>query len=178
MPEAYYQTLGFQMCGPRAVRIDMLERLADMIRPLLAFRAHEAKPGQKMPSGSTGDGGFLVTPQMMSIMGCSSTELSAVLESLGFRSERKLQRLAVKQPPPAPVVEASVSAIADAMGSPPVVADDGGLDATSDAAPELAAEPVPVVEAAAVFEVTVPEVVPVEVVPVGELVRHIRSRGG
>ena len=103
LPEAYYQTLGFQMCGPRAVRIDMLERLADMIRPMLAFRAHEAKPGQKLPAGATGDGGFIVTPQMMSILGCSSGELSAVLESLGFRSERKPLRLAIKQPPVAPI---------------------------------------------------------------------------
>ena len=34
VPEAFYRVAGFHVCGPRAVRIDMLERLADLIRPL------------------------------------------------------------------------------------------------------------------------------------------------
>lgn len=31
VPEAFYRVTGFHVCGPRAVRIDMLERLADQI---------------------------------------------------------------------------------------------------------------------------------------------------
>ena len=42
VPEAFYRVAGFHVCGPRAVRIDMLERLADLIRPLLAWRADRA----------------------------------------------------------------------------------------------------------------------------------------
>ena len=36
-PEAFYRAYGYHVCGPRAVRLDMLERLADLIRPLLGL---------------------------------------------------------------------------------------------------------------------------------------------
>ncbi|HRD78200.1 MAG TPA: helicase, partial [Hyphomicrobiaceae bacterium] len=84
VPEAYYRVLGYHHCGPRAIRVDMLERLADAIRPLLAFRSNAS--GNPPPKGSTGDGGFTAIPEMMSILGCSSAELGEVLKALGFRS--------------------------------------------------------------------------------------------
>ena len=84
IPEAFYRACGFHVCGPRAVRIDMLERLADSIRPLLSWR--RSNESQTPPKGSTGDGGFVVLPEMMSILGCSPGELGEVLKSLGFRS--------------------------------------------------------------------------------------------
>ncbi len=87
-PEAYYRAFGFHLCGPRAVRLDILERLADLIRPLVAWRSKEASD-KAPPKGSTGDGGFTVTPDMMSILGCSPAELGNVLNALGFRLERK-----------------------------------------------------------------------------------------
>ena len=34
--KALYRTLGYRVCGERAVRVDILERLADLIRPALA----------------------------------------------------------------------------------------------------------------------------------------------
>src|SRR5690606_17679137 len=37
-PEEFYTALGFRVCGTRAVRLDMLERVADMIRPIIAAR--------------------------------------------------------------------------------------------------------------------------------------------
>ena len=37
-PENFYRAYGYHVCGPRSVRIDILERLADLIRPLLAWR--------------------------------------------------------------------------------------------------------------------------------------------
>ena len=86
-PDAFYRAAGYHMCGPRAIRIDILERLADQIRPLLAWRAKEAS--DTPPRGSSGDGGFIVTPEMMSILGCSSDELANVLKSLGFRLDRR-----------------------------------------------------------------------------------------
>ena len=88
VPEALYRAHGFHVCGPRSVRIDILERLADLIRPLLAWRA-SPESASAPPKGSTGDGGFVVTPEMMSILGCSPEELSNVLKVLGFRLERK-----------------------------------------------------------------------------------------
>ncbi|MEM7619354.1 MAG: helicase-related protein [Pseudomonadota bacterium] len=88
IPESYYLAAGYQRCGMRAVRIDMLERLADMIRPLTSWRTHKAE-GEQPPKGTTGDGGFTTQPEMMSIMGCSGEELASVLTSLGFYMERK-----------------------------------------------------------------------------------------
>jgi ATP-dependent RNA helicase SUPV3L1/SUV3 len=89
-PEAFYRACGFHVCGPRAVRLDILERLADLIRPLLAWRP-SPEPSVAPPKGSTGDGGFTVTPEMMSILGCSPDELGNVLKALGFKLERRLQ---------------------------------------------------------------------------------------
>ena len=87
VPAEFYRAYGFHVCGPRAVRIDMLERLADLIRPLLGWRAKEA--GDTPPKGATGDGGFTVVPEMMSILGCSTEELGQVLTALGFRSTKR-----------------------------------------------------------------------------------------
>lgn len=86
VPEPFYRAFGYHVCGPRAVRFDMLERLADHIRPLLAWRSSEES---MPPKGATGDGGFTVTPEMMSLLGCSPDELAGVLKALGFRQERR-----------------------------------------------------------------------------------------
>jgi ATP-dependent RNA helicase SUPV3L1/SUV3 len=80
----------------------MLERLADMIRPLLAWRSNR-DPEAKPPKGSTGDGGFTATPEMMSILGCSPEELGKVLKALGF----KLDRRPIKVPAPQPAAAVS-----------------------------------------------------------------------
>jgi ATP-dependent RNA helicase SUPV3L1/SUV3 len=84
VPEALYRAHGFHVCGPRAVRLDILERLADLIRPLLAWRSSPDRPDMP-PKGSTGDGGFKATDDMMSILGCSGEELGEVLS--GGRSQ-------------------------------------------------------------------------------------------
>ncbi|MEM8552830.1 MAG: helicase-related protein [Pseudomonadota bacterium] len=88
IPEALYGVVGFRVCGPRAVRIDILERLADQIRPLVAWRpgpdASEPPPGA-VPQG----GAFLVTVAMTSLLGCSGEDFASVLTSLGYRVERR-----------------------------------------------------------------------------------------
>jgi ATP-dependent RNA helicase SUPV3L1/SUV3 len=86
--DEYYRVTGFHLCGPRAVRIDMLERLADLIRVLVSWRADPANPALP-PKGATGDGGFKATPDMMSILGCSAEELGNVLRALGFWADRR-----------------------------------------------------------------------------------------
>ncbi len=87
VPPALYRVVGFRVCGPRAVRIDILERLADQIRPLVAWRpgpdAGDPPPGA-VPQG----GGFLVTVTMTSLLGCSGEDFAAVLTSLGYRVDR------------------------------------------------------------------------------------------
>ena len=51
IPEPYWRAAGFYVAGSRAVRIDMLERLSDLIRARIAFRAAE---GSEAPPGATG----------------------------------------------------------------------------------------------------------------------------
>lgn len=108
-PEAFYRAYGYHVCGTRAVRIDMLERLADLIRPLLSWRASPEKGAG--PKGATGDGGFTVTPEMMSLLGCSPEELSGVLKALGFRLERRpIKKTSVPVPETAGETPAAVEA--------------------------------------------------------------------
>jgi ATP-dependent RNA helicase SUPV3L1/SUV3 len=87
IPEAYWRTAGFHVAGCRAVRIDMLERLSDLIRARVAWRKVEG--GEAAPSGATGDGGFHVVPELMSMVGCSGEEFASILKALGFRRERR-----------------------------------------------------------------------------------------
>ena len=70
-PVDFYEAIGFRVSGPRAVRRDMLERLADVIRPIISERRYK--------------GGFVIDPDMMSLMGCSAEEMAGILKGLGYR---------------------------------------------------------------------------------------------
>ncbi len=78
-PEGYYPRAGYRLAGERAIRIDMLERLADMIRNLDA-RA-----------------GFEAAPEMLSITGLSLEQFAKLLQGMGYvategsRAKRKPQ---------------------------------------------------------------------------------------
>jgi ATP-dependent RNA helicase SUPV3L1/SUV3 len=87
VPDDFYRAAGFAVSGPRSVRVDMLERLADIIRPLTAWKPTETNA--QPPAGAAGGGAFKIRPEMMSIMGCSGEELGSILESLGFRREKR-----------------------------------------------------------------------------------------
>ncbi len=69
-----YAAIGFQTCGPRAVRFDMLERLADEIR--------DAKR-------KTGKSHFELGASMTALLGCSVDDLRGVLGALGYRRTKK-----------------------------------------------------------------------------------------
>jgi ATP-dependent RNA helicase SUPV3L1/SUV3 len=84
--KALYRTAGYRVCGERAVRVDILERLADLIRPALSWR--EGAPGPK-PDGVFDGRGFLVTGAMSSLTGASGEDLASILRSLGYRMDRK-----------------------------------------------------------------------------------------
>jgi ATP-dependent RNA helicase SUPV3L1/SUV3 len=86
VPEPYWRVAGFHLAGARAVRIDMLERLADLIRVRVAYRSGGEQPG---PSGATGDGGFRVVSDLMSVVGCSGEDFASILRSFGFKRERR-----------------------------------------------------------------------------------------
>ncbi len=81
--QMFYRLAGYRVLGRRAVRIDILERLADLIRPALAWR-----PGSgTRPDGAYDGGRFIVTPAMMSILGATAEDMEEVLKSLGYRHE-------------------------------------------------------------------------------------------
>jgi ATP-dependent RNA helicase SUPV3L1/SUV3 len=107
--EPYWRAAGFHVAGSRAVRIDMLERLSDVIRARTAFRAAE---GLEAPAGATGDGGFRVVPELMSLVGCSGEEFASILKSLGFRRERRPLATVQAAEAEAPDAAAHVEAVA------------------------------------------------------------------
>src|SRR6202043_3240776 len=90
-----YRLLGYRQCGERAVRVDILERLADLIRPALSWR--ETSPGEK-PVGAFDGRGFVVTQAMTSLTGSAGEDFASILRALGYRMERR------PPPPPKPVV--------------------------------------------------------------------------
>src|SRR5689334_5313844 len=85
-PKALYRTAGYRICGERAVRVDILERLADLIRPALSWR--EGAPGPK-PDGVFDGRSFVVTGAMSSLTGASGEDFASILRSLGYRMDRK-----------------------------------------------------------------------------------------
>ena len=119
-----YRIAGFRVCGERAVRVDILERLADLIRPALAWRP--GAPGPR-PAAAADKFGFVVTTAMTSLAGCSGEDFASVLRALGYRMEKR-----PKPPPEPPVVETP------AVGAPPseaAPADVATADATTADAP-------------------------------------------
>ncbi|HKS63596.1 MAG TPA: helicase-related protein, partial [Xanthobacteraceae bacterium] len=103
VPKALYRVVGYRVCGERAVRVDILERLADLIRPALAWRPGSPAP---KPPGAVAGGGFTVTVNMTSLTGTSGEDFASVLRSLGYRMEKKPKP--VEAPPPAPAAAPEV----------------------------------------------------------------------
>jgi len=104
IPKAFYRIAGYRVCGARAVRVDILERLADLIRPALAWRSGGTSV---KPPGATEGFGFTVTGGMTSLTGCSGENFASVLRSLGYRMEKRPKPAA---PPVAPVETGAQSA--------------------------------------------------------------------
>lgn len=155
-----YRIAGFRVAGPRAIRVDILERLADLIRPAIAYR-----PGvtDGAPPAGTADGdGFVVTGAMTSLVGCAGADFGEILKSLGYRAEMR--------PGPAisvPLKGAAAPAMAAEIHAEPAAETDGVAEAdeavvADDAAP---AEPVvvePMAEAAVEAEIAAEEPASVE----------------
>ena len=104
-PQGFYEALGFRVCGGRAVRLDMLERIADLIRPVIAARTY--------------NGGFVITPDMMSLVGCSGEEFAGLLQGLGYR----VQRETIVPRPSGSEASAASNAEPDSAASPQTTAE-------------------------------------------------------
>jgi ATP-dependent RNA helicase SUPV3L1/SUV3 len=123
--KALYRPAGYRVCGERAVRVDILERLADLIRPALAWR--EGTPGEK-PPGAVDGRSFTVTVAMTSLAGSSGEDFASILRALGYRMERRpkpVEALLAGAPAPEP------AAAADTMGDSAAGGIDGGADGTA-----------------------------------------------
>ncbi|MDE5455238.1 helicase [Bradyrhizobium sp. CSA112] len=145
LPRDAYRVLGYRQCGERAVRVDILERLADLIRPALAWR--ESSPGEK-PTGAFDGRGFVVTQAMTSLTGSAGEDFASILRALGYRMDRR-PPLPPKPAAPVEVVE-TVSA-----ETPPVEAT---AEATSETPAEEVAAELPVESKPASSASLLPEV--------------------
>ena len=126
-----YEIAGFKVAGKRAVRVDILERLADIIRPLIALDAGRPYAGE-LPAGAAEGNGFRVTVEMTSLLGCSGEDFASILTSLGYRVRRTPKAAAQ-------VVPAEVSA--DATEQMPAN-DEMGNEPAEDAVEAALVEPV------------------------------------
>jgi ATP-dependent RNA helicase SUPV3L1/SUV3 len=151
LPRDAYRVLGYRQCGERAVRVDILERLADLIRPALSWR--ETSPGEK-PAGAFDGRSFVVTQAMTSLTGSAGEDFASILRALGYRMERR--------PPPAPkpvVVEAAAEAApaettSEVSSSEAVSSEAVSSEAMAEPAAATASEAAPTADAAPAAEVT------------------------
>ena len=100
-PEALYRAYGFHVCGPRAIRLDILERLADLIRPLLAWRSgagQDRRAAQRFDRRRRVQGNRRddVDPRLF------GRRARRVLKALGFRLEKRPIISALPAPEAAP----------------------------------------------------------------------------
>ena len=84
--EAFFPIGGFRKMGGKAVRLDILERLADLIRPATGWKPDSE---QKRAPGAFSRGAFFVTPAMLSILGARMEDMTPILKALGYRHEPK-----------------------------------------------------------------------------------------
>jgi ATP-dependent RNA helicase SUPV3L1/SUV3 len=146
-----YRLLGYRQCGERAVRVDILERLADLIRPALAWR--ETSPGEK-PTGAFDGRGFVVTQAMTSLTGSAGEDFASILRALGYRMDKRPPL------PPKPAPEVVVETVA--TETPPVEA---SAEATSETPAEQVAAELPVASEPASSASLLPNVTPVSEEP-------------
>jgi len=121
MPAGYYEMAGYARLGTRALRIDMLERLADLIRP------------------KDTRGGFEATQDMLSITGCTLEQFADLMEGLGFAHERGERPKPVRKPAEAPdeveaATEGEAAETAKASTEQPPAGPDGASDMPAPAA--------------------------------------------
>ena len=145
-----YRTLGYKQCGERAVRVDILERLADLIRPALSWR--QGTPGEK-PAGAFDGRSFVVTQAMTSLTGSAGEDFASVLRALGYRMEKRLPL------PPAPPVTAETApaeaAAVEAAAVEAVAAEAGAETAIAETPVEASVTPQVLDETGATTELAV-----------------------
>jgi ATP-dependent RNA helicase SUPV3L1/SUV3 len=139
-PEGADTMSGYRNAGSRAIRIDMLERLADMLR------------------SEDSRGGFEAKPDMLSITGMTLEQFSELMAGLGYKAE-KGERAKVK-----PVTDVMPEAAKDVASDTPVM--DVAADAPAGAITDTPAPDAPVVAEVADGEVPQGTAADADIVPV------------
>ncbi len=129
-----YEVAGFKVAGRRAVRVDILERLADIIRPLIAL---DAKTHQgELPAGAAEGNGFRVTVEMTSLLGTAGEDFASILTSLGYRVRRTPKIAAPTGMEAAPASAETTEAVEPAASE---TVDSAVVPATAEAAADVQA---------------------------------------
>ena len=127
LPQGYFAMAGYRAAGERAIRIDMLERLADMLR------------------SEDSRGGFEAKADMLSITGMTLEQFADLMQGLGYKAE-KGERVKVKAAPDAPAADAAAAEAAPEgeaaaeTAETPAEAPAEAAEPTSEAPAEAAAE--------------------------------------
>ncbi|WP_128513816.1 helicase-related protein [Tabrizicola thermarum] len=121
VPKMHYTLAGYHPAGARAIRIDMLERLADILR-------------QKDSRA-----GFEATPDMLSITGMTLDQFADLMGGLGYKGE-KGERPKVKAAEAPKVPEISEEAAAAIAAGVPIPEEVSILAPTPEPEPEAAPE--------------------------------------
>ncbi len=152
-----YRAAGFRVCGGRAVRVDILERLADLLRPAIAYRPG-ISPGAPPPGAADGDG-FVGTVAMTSLVGCAGEDFASILKSLGYVMEsRPGPAITVPLVPAPSVVAPPAPASGPAAEEPSAGAGEGSAEEVAEGAPEGATEPAEALAESAPAEAPAPPV--------------------
>ena len=112
-PEGYYAMAGYRAAGARAIRIDMLERLADLLRT------------------EDSRGGFEANPDMLSITGMTLEQFADLMQGLGYKGERG-ERAKVKPAAPEAAPDAKPDAGKEGDAAPEAV-EEGAEDSAAPA---------------------------------------------
>lgn len=150
VPKGLYRAAGYRVCGERAVRVDILERLADLIRPAIAYRPGITQ-GQP-PAGAADQDGFVVTGAMTSLVGCAGDDFASILRSLGYVSSKRpgpAITTPLAEPPAAPEPAQAEAPAAEAAASEPAEAQVDEADAAAPAEAPAPAETADVAETVA-----------------------------
>jgi len=149
VPKGLYLAAGFRVSGERAVRVDILERLADLIRPAIAYR-----PGVTVgepPAGAADGDAFVVTVAMTSLAGCSGEAFASILKSLGYTVESRkgpaITAQILKPAPMQPIVAAAAEEAEAQAEQDEAAAESEATEAVEAEAVEAEAEAEAVVEA-------------------------------
>jgi len=136
VPKQHYTLAGYHPAGTRAIRIDMLERLADLLR------AKDSRAG------------FEAAPEMLSITGMTLEQFADLMGGLGYKGEKAerpkvkpetvVTPAAVPEPTVGETVETAevVAPVEDAADRTP--AEDAADETPPEAVPEIPVEAAPV----------------------------------